>query len=76
MAEKEYIPFGEEWKKEMMKVSKSDLIDFLRKSLAKNRENYFPLNFIRHETGWDIPDIMQRFDEWLTKNKQKTNEEI
>ena len=34
---KEYIPFGEEWKKEMMKMSKSDLIDFLRKSLAENR---------------------------------------
>jgi len=33
----EFIPFGEEWKKEMMKLNKSDLIDeFLTPSLKRN----------------------------------------
>jgi len=27
MAENEYIPFGPEWKEELMKISKPDLID-------------------------------------------------
>jgi len=34
---KEFTPFNEEWKKEMMKLNKSDLIDeFLTPSLKKN----------------------------------------
>ena len=33
-----YIPYSDEWKKEMMKWSKSDLIDFLRKQLRKINE--------------------------------------
>lgn len=28
-AEKEYVPYGDEWRKEMMKLTKSQLIDFL-----------------------------------------------
>lgn len=31
----EYIPFGEEWKKEMNKWSKPDLIHFLRETLIR-----------------------------------------
>lgn len=34
----DYIPYSDEWKKEMMKWSKSDLIDFLRKQLRKIKE--------------------------------------
>ena len=34
----DYIPYSDEWKKEMMKWSKSDLIDFLRKQLRKINE--------------------------------------
>lgn len=34
----DYIPYSDEWKKEMMKWSKPDLIDFLRKQLLKIKE--------------------------------------
>ncbi len=27
----EYEPFGDEWKKEMMKLTKSELIDFIKR---------------------------------------------
>lgn len=33
-----YIPFGEEWKKELMKWRKSDLVDHLRKTLIEMQE--------------------------------------
>lgn len=33
-----YIPYTDEWKKEMMKWSKADLIDFLRQQLLKIKE--------------------------------------
>lgn len=37
--EKEYLPFGEEWKKEIMKISKKDIIDMLlRPALIANQE--------------------------------------
>lgn len=41
-----YIPYSDEWKKEMMKWSKSDLIDFLRKQLREinELENGKPFN--------------------------------
>lgn len=32
---KEYVPFGREWKKEMMKMKKSDLINFMAKNLEE-----------------------------------------
>jgi hypothetical protein len=31
----EYIPFGEEWRKEMKKLPKDFIIDLLRKQLLK-----------------------------------------
>ena len=31
----EYIPFGDEWKKEMMKLTKAELIELLRKACIK-----------------------------------------
>jgi hypothetical protein len=36
--EQEYIPFGKEWEKEMMRMTKPELIDFLRSTLISNRE--------------------------------------
>ncbi len=35
-SKKEYIPFGDEWKKEMMKWTKPMLIEFLRNILLEN----------------------------------------
>lgn len=32
----EYIPFGEEWEKEMKKHKKDELVEFLKHSLKKN----------------------------------------
>lgn len=37
MNENEYVPYGPEWEEEMMKWSKKDLIELLRKIL---RERY------------------------------------
>lgn len=31
------------------------------------RPEMFPLNFIRHETGWSIDEICERFEKWKTK---------
>jgi len=31
----EYVRYGDEWKKQMMKMSKSDLVDFLAKNLER-----------------------------------------
>lgn len=36
---KEYIPYGEEWAKEMKKLSKDMLIDMLRTAYLKENEN-------------------------------------
>jgi hypothetical protein len=33
----EYVPFGEEWKKEMKKLNKDELIDFLKKTLIEKK---------------------------------------
>jgi len=35
---KEWIPFGEEWDKEMMKWTKPMLIDFLKKNLIEKEQ--------------------------------------
>jgi hypothetical protein len=35
--DKEYIPYGEEWEKELKKLPKSYLVDMLRKSMIKNK---------------------------------------
>lgn len=40
MPESKFTPFGKEWKKEMMKWTKSNLIDFL----AKNMKRETPIN--------------------------------
>ncbi len=37
--EKEYVPFGEEWKKEMMKWNKKELIVFLKKTLIESKSD-------------------------------------
>lgn len=37
VAKKEYIPFGKEWEKEMMKLTKKELVDRIRK-LSKEKE--------------------------------------
>ena len=44
--EKEYIPFGEEWEKEMSKWNKAQLIDALRKAWIKNKDLEEKLNAI------------------------------
>jgi hypothetical protein len=36
--EENYVPFGSEWKKELMKTSKSFMVDFIRKLLIKQQE--------------------------------------
>jgi hypothetical protein len=36
--EENYVPFGDEWKKELMKTSKSFMVDFIRKLLIKQQE--------------------------------------
>lgn len=36
--EKQYIPFGEEWKQEMRKWTKDLLVEALKKALIKNME--------------------------------------
>ena len=33
----EYKPYGDEWQSEMMKLTKKDLVLFLRKQLMKNK---------------------------------------
>lgn len=38
MSDNKYIPYSEVWKKEMMKWSKADLIDFLRQLHLKIKE--------------------------------------
>ena len=35
----EYVPFGDEWRKEMMQVTKAGLIDFLKRVCEKNIES-------------------------------------
>ena len=35
MKEKEYVPFGDEWKAEMMKMKKADLIDMYKKAMIE-----------------------------------------
>lgn len=32
----DYVPFGEEWVKEMMKINKKDLVQILKTALQKN----------------------------------------
>ena len=34
----EYVPFGEEWKKELMKIPKRFIIDLYRKGCIKNQQ--------------------------------------
>lgn len=34
----EYVPFGTEWEKEVMKLSKKDLVELYRKSCIKNQQ--------------------------------------
>lgn len=36
MSDEDYVPFGPEWKKEMMKWRKEELIDELRNSLMRH----------------------------------------
>lgn len=44
-----YVPFGEEWIKEMMKWSKKDIIDFLREQLvARQNTKESPVNNTQH----------------------------
>lgn len=38
MTDENYEPFGSEWKKEMMKLTKPELVDFLRGVLIKKME--------------------------------------
>lgn len=42
MSETEYIPFGEEWEKEMMKLSKKQLIGMYRMNLRRNKSTPSP----------------------------------
>lgn len=32
----EYVPFGDEWKKEVMRLKKSEIVDMLAKALREN----------------------------------------
>ena len=34
------------------------------------RQTMFPLDFIRHETGWDIEYIYKKFEKWKTKTEK------
>ena len=36
--EENYVPYGDEWKKELMKTTKSFMVDFIRKLLIKQQE--------------------------------------
>ena len=41
----EYVPFGEEWVKEMLKWRKKDIVDFLREQLvARQNTKESPVN--------------------------------
>lgn len=45
---KEYIPYGPEWQKEMMKWNKPQLIDWLRSQLIKQQNIKKILDEIKH----------------------------
>ena len=39
----EYVPFGDEWRAEVMKMRKADIIEMLRKSLIQNVQDDSPV---------------------------------
>lgn len=38
----EYVPFGDEWKKEVMRLKKSEIVDMLAKALRENASRPTP----------------------------------
>ena len=42
--DEDYIPFGKEWEKELMKLPKRVIIDMYRKVCIKNQKNKLLIN--------------------------------
>jgi len=70
MSEKEYEPFGEEWKKEIMKMKKSYIVDML-KEVCNNRELVYRSMtscFPNYPQGGDfVAPADYSVDEWINK---------
>lgn len=51
-----YVPYGEEWKKEMMKIPKASLIDLLKHALVEKKQSS---NVVVKSIDFNVPDCYQ-----------------
>ena len=78
----EYIPFGEEWEKEMMRLPKKAIIDILRSKAEPDLSKYISkkehekLLLEAKEEYWDLCNDVKRSDKTLQKLCQSHQEEI
>lgn len=69
MAQEEYEPFGNEWKAEMMKWRKSDLVDLLRRNLeSKISSHNTAMNAISLKAKGFLPKVKNGMDSWTIHN--------
>lgn len=57
--EKEYIPFGPEWKAEVRKGNKDDIIDLLRRELIHVQELEYEIQQLKAERTTIIKEIQK-----------------
>jgi hypothetical protein len=69
-----YIPYGEEWKKELMKWRKSDLIELLKNTLIKSNDQIIAQAYAKFCIECDRKNLkLLCFSDWLIKYSDVQN---
>ena len=70
----EYLPFGDEWKKEVMRLKKSEIVDMLAKALRETASRPTPRAADGLESGQkekSLPTDVDRLLDWCAVTSRR-----